>query len=210
LKPPAVLIPVKASDQKSRLAPLLRPQQRQELAELMLLDVLDAFGKAGLLSRCFVISSSRNTRRLAEDAGAGTIGEHSDNGVNSAIEAAMAGVEADDLMVVPSDLPLLRAAEIKRALLLKEAGMEVVLAPSAEFDGTNLLLFSKSKPIELSFDHNSFWNHLDAAAGKWLKVAVLSARGIRFDIDTVSHLRALATAKSQSRAVALARELVPQ
>jgi len=210
LKPPAVLIPVKASDQKSRLGPLLRPRQRQELAELMLLDVLDAVGGAGLLPRCFVVSSSRRTRRLAVAAGAKTIEEGSDNGVNSAIEGAMVGVDADDLMVIPSDLPLLRAAEIKKALLLREAGMEVVVAPSIEFDGTNLLLFTKSKPIELSFDRDSFWNHLEAAARKRLRVAVLSARGIRFDIDGVSHLRALAKEKSPSRAVTLARELVRQ
>jgi 2-phospho-L-lactate guanylyltransferase len=176
----------------------------------MLLDVLDAIGKAGMLRRCFVISSSRSTRRLARGAGARAVEEASDSGVNSAIEAGMTDVDTEDLMVVPSDLPLLKAAEIKKALHLRSAGAEVVIAPSMDFDGTNLLLITKSKPLALSFDRDSFWNHLEAAARKRYKVAVYSARGVRFDIDTVPHVRGLAKEKSPGRAVALARELVSQ
>jgi 2-phospho-L-lactate/phosphoenolpyruvate guanylyltransferase len=176
----------------------------------MLLDVLDAVEKAGLLSQCYVISSSKRRRRLAEGAGARTIEEGSDSGVNSAIETGMGDVETDDLMVVPSDLPLLTAAEIRGALRLRAAGVEVVIAPSIDFDGTNLLLFSRSTPMELSFDRDSFWNHLEAAARKQLKVAVYSARGVRFDVDTASHLDELARQMSPGRAVALARKLVHQ
>jgi 2-phospho-L-lactate guanylyltransferase len=176
----------------------------------MLLDVLGALGEAGLLSSSFVISSSRRTLGLAKRAGAKAIREASDTGVNSAIEKGLGDVPADDVMVVPSDLPLLTATEIKGALKLRSSGVDVVVVPSMDFDGTNLLLFPRSNPLPLSFDRDSFWNHLEAASRRGLKVAVFSARGIRYDVDTISHLRGLAKERTSGRAVALARKLVHQ
>lgn len=205
---PSILIPVKAGVPKSRLSALLNEAQRKELVQSMLMDVLDAFSGVGLLPHCVVISSSGQWRALARSLGARAVTETSDNGVNSAVATGSAMASYGDLMVVPADVPLLRGSEIRRALGLKASGVDVVVSPSLDFDGTNLLIFSRSKPLPLSFDRDSFRNHLGASSRRGYKVAVDSAMGFRFDIDTISHLRALAESRLPCRAAAFAREMV--
>ena len=203
----AVLIPFKATGAKSRLSPVLSTQSRRELAELMLLDVLDAFAAAGLLRRCFVVSSNGRALSLAEEAGATALEESSDRGVNSAVEWGMekeAG--AEEFMVVPSDLPLLRGSEIRDAYSFRAAGIDVVVSPSRRFDGTNLLLVSRSRPVSLSYDKNSFWNHIGAAAEAGRTLAVNSGMGFLFDVDTPADLVALASLRINRRSVAFARK----
>lgn len=172
----------------------------------MLMDVIDAVSEAGLLSRCFVITSSPRARSISENLGAKVVVERKDLGVNAAIEEGLKATDSEELVVIPGDLPLLRGAEIKGAVDLKKGGMDVVVTPSAEFDGTNLLVFARSVPMKLSFDRDSFWNHLDYSSGRGYRVAIHAAKGCRFDVDTVGHFRALARIRTRSRAASFARE----
>lgn len=201
----AIVIPFKAKDQKSRLAAVLTKGERRELSGLMLVDVLDAILSAGRIGQTFVVSSSVEALTLAEESGAFGVRESRDGGVNSAIKKGIEAVQAENMMVIPSDVPLLKGSEIRGAMALKEGGSDAVLAPSFGFDGTNLLAFSRSKQVPLSFDRDSFWNHLRGAGMKRLSVAVCSGRGIRFDVDTPAQLRQLARAGPGSRSGSFAR-----
>jgi 2-phospho-L-lactate guanylyltransferase len=176
----------------------------------MLRHVLDAVRRAGLISSCLVVTSSNPVRELAERAGATAVRESSDKGVNAAVVAGLRRTKADVMMVMPSDLPLLSESEIRGALGLKSSGMDLVITPSMDFDGTNLLVLSRDKPLALSFDRDSFWNHLNDASRRGYRVAVYSGRGVRFDVDTVDHLKQLATVRPVSRTVLFARRAVGQ
>jgi 2-phospho-L-lactate guanylyltransferase len=203
----AVIIPVKSSGMKSRLSGVLSQTQRLEFAELLLADVLSAIKKARLMDRCLVVSPDRGMLAIATQMGAGTVPEPKDSGVNSAVERGMREVGKEgDVLVVPSDLPLLRGSDVRGLLSMKSGGREVVITPSETFNGTNALLFSLSAPLPLSYDADSFWNHLRAAARLNLSVGVCTEKGVMFDVDSPRDLWKLARSRSGRASAAFARE----
>ncbi len=204
----AVLIPFKAQRRKSRLSRLLGEEERKRLAELMLIDVLEAAKGAGVLRRSYVISSDEEALSLSRKAGASTIREARDSGVNEALAAGMSELGTGlDFAVLPSDLPQLTPVELASALELKKA-FGCVMAPSRAFDGTNLLVFSGRTPLRLSYDSDSFWNHLRTAAEMGAKLAVCTKRGVLNDVDTDDDLTTLARSDSASRSAVFARGVV--
>ncbi len=206
---PGVLIPFKAKRQKSRLSGLLTSAQRRLLSESMLLDVLDAFRNAGMLARCYVVTSDRRAAYLAGKAGASVIKERSDRGVNTAVALGIRKIGRGlDVMVVPSDLPLLRPIDIRKVASLRSGGLDVVISPSRAFDGTNLLLMSTSAPIDLSYDKNSFWNHIAGTAAKRLRLGVYTGMGFLFDVDSPADLATISRMRTTGRSVGLARRLL--
>lgn len=203
-----VLIPFKARRKKSRLFRVLGPGQRRRLAGLMLLDELGVFRKTGLLPRCYVITSDRKVLAIVRRLGARTVVEPWDRGVNAAVSMGVRALGRDhDFMVVPSDLPLLAPCEIKNALTLKRS-FDCVLSPSRSFDGTNLLIFSGKVAPALSYDSDSFWNHVSGAAKKGLSLAIYCGEGVMSDVDTPQDLRALSRAKRRIPSVTFAKEVL--
>ena len=65
----------------------------------------------------------------------------------------------------------------------------VVLSPSREFNGTNLLLLGRGSRLKLSYDRNSFSSHLAAAARSGFSVAVYCSWTVTLDIDSVEDVR---------------------
>lgn len=203
----AVLVPVKSRGAKSRLAGFLSPDERREFATLLLTEVLNALAGAGLASDSYVVSSDAEILSLASRLGAGKIREPSDRGVNSAVEFGMRGTpEYQSLLVLPSDLPLLEPADIQELLSLKSLGLDVVVAPSLAFDGTNALLFARAAPITLSYDDNSFWRHISSASRRGLSLGVSSRPGVMFDVDSPEDFAKLAKAQVKKPSVEFARK----
>ena len=201
-----VLIPFKADRMKSRLSRVLDPDQRCRLAELMLADVLRVFHKAGLLPRCYVVSSDVKVLAIARRLGTRTITEPRDEGVNAAVGMGVRTLGRDrDFMVAPSDLPLLTPDEVKTALALKR-GFDCVISPSRSFDGTNLLVFSGRAAPALSYDSDSFWNHVGGAARKGLSLAVYCGEGVLSDVDTPEDLRVLSSTRRRVPSAEFARK----
>jgi 2-phospho-L-lactate guanylyltransferase len=192
----SVVIPVKGRRAKSRLSGLLTEAEREELSLLLLRDVLGVLTEAGLISSTCVVSSGRAQLEIASSMGATVLQEERDRGVNEAVRLAISRLRGSSCFIVlPSDLPLLKTEELAGALELRRSGLDVVISPSASFDGTNLLLFCRKRRVELSYDRDSFWNHLRAASRRELSVAVTTKEGLMRDLDTVDDARVI----SQSR-----------
>lgn len=184
----------------------MKPDQRRRLTELMLFDVLGVFSKAGLLSRCYVISSDGKVLALVRRLGAQTVAEPRDGGVNAAVEAGVRTLGREgDFMVVPSDIPFLAPKEVKTVLTLKRS-FDCVISPSRSFDGTNLFIFSGGSAPALSYDSDSFWNHVSGAARKGLSLAVYTGEGFLSDVDTSEDLCALSHTKGRNLSVQFAVE----
>jgi 2-phospho-L-lactate guanylyltransferase len=199
------VIPVKSSGGKSRLAGLLSQAQREEFSKMLLEDVLDAVAGAGLVASCFVVSSDREILELAARRGARGVPEERDSGVNDAVEAGARASGAELVLVLPSDLPLMSSADVRALTALADGGLDVVVTPSVAFDGTNALLYPAGAGFQLSYDHNSFWNHLASAAGMGMSVGVSTRPGIMLDIDSPDDFRELASSGSASRAARFSR-----
>jgi len=206
----AVVVPVKGRDYKTRLSGRMGPQDREELSKLLLIDLLGVVAEARLLGHTFVVSSSTGMLGVARRCGAQGVREERDLGVTAAVALAVRKLPAyDDFLVLPSDLPLLIPSDVAGATRLRRRGMAVVISPSVTFNGTNLLLFSRARSIDLSYDDDSFWNHVGSAAAKRLPTAVYVKRGISTDVDTEEDVSAVLGTHLNRRSVAFLRRFAP-
>jgi 2-phospho-L-lactate/phosphoenolpyruvate guanylyltransferase len=204
-----VIVPFKGKGKKSRLSPAVGPEERDELARAMLADVLRQLESSGLAPRAAVVSSDSVALRYAESVGAVVLRERGDRGVNAAVALGLRTLKGGGpFLVVPSDLPLLTLKDIKSVLRYHMEGFDVVLSPPRAFDGTNLFLFRRSGKVPLSYDGQSFWNHLSGAARRGMRVAVYTGEGAVTDVDSMEDLVRLARSRARRRSVALARRVL--
>ena len=189
MKFPAVVIPVKGGNPKSRLSGILGPEARKDLVRAMIQDVLKIVVEAGLLDRTFVVSPDQEILHFTSNSGARQIREARESGVNAAVEMAMHQTsDAEGWLVLPADIPFISRRDVSRALEFIEAGAKVVISPSRGLDGTNLLLFGSGTKMKLSYDRDSFRGHLASAAHSRFSVAVYCSKTILLDIDTVEDI----------------------
>lgn len=187
----SALIPAKGfANAKQRLSALLSEPQRAFLAEAMLCDVLrQTLSARGLVSTAVVTGDAR-VREIASSLGAQVIVEEKESGETAAVMFALAemkrgGIQA--VLVIPGDIPLLRAGDLE--LLLKRASGHdgsssfALLVPAHDRMGTNALLLSPPDVIQLRFGYDSFSYHLSQVAAKGLPLRVLENERIALDID---------------------------
>jgi len=165
VKPPAVIVPLKKDNPKSRLSGILSLEERRELVRVMLEDVIRPIESAGFLNQTYIVSSDEESLRFASKLGARPVRETSDGGVNAAVERGMREThDSEGWLILPADIPFLTNRDVSRILGFSEAGAAIVISPSREFNGTNLLLLERGTRLKLSYDMNSFSRHLAAAA----------------------------------------------
>jgi 2-phospho-L-lactate/phosphoenolpyruvate guanylyltransferase len=184
---PVPLVPVKAlADAKGRLAPFLSPIERRLLALAMFEDVIAALQAVPALDRPLVVSPDREVWLRAEAIGCGVVAEAGE-GLNAALAAAAAGLDrAGGLLVVAADLPLASPAALGRVLTEAERA-PVVVVPSRDGAGTNVLAWREAGSFLPGFGPGSAARHL-AAPG----AVRLEQRDLAMDVDTVQDLRAVA------------------
>jgi len=176
-------VPVKSlSKAKTRLSPILSPLERAALTLAMLEDVLDAtLGIPGW--ETWVISPDEAVLEVAARRGARPVPEE-----RPPLSAAVRQVEIDAaeqdshaLAILLADLPLLTADALQGAL--RTLG-SVVLAPSEDNSGTNLLLRRPPRVIGARFGRDSFTKHRLAAEARGLPAAVVRHPELTADLDT--------------------------
>ena len=204
------VIPFKGKGAKSRLSGIASLKQRRVLALSMLGDVISAVKSTPGVRDVLMVTSDPAAAERASARGVSVVRESSDSGVNSAVLSALRLLERPGAFVVlPSDLPLLEASDISNAIRFLEHGFQVVLSPSRSFNGTNMLLGTLQGMIPLSYDKDSFRNHIASCARRGLRLAVCCSRGLLFDLDSPSDLAELARSRKKTASAALARRLSP-
>ncbi len=139
---------------------------------------------------CCVVSPDERALEIARALGATIVREPGNRGVNAAVLSGVEAARTSDVLVVPADLPLLSSRDIATVADLSEV-CDIVLSPSRAFDGTNLLCFSKDRAPQLSYDSDSFWNHLRDSARRRYSLAVYTGPGAVLDVDTPEDLKRL-------------------
>jgi 2-phospho-L-lactate guanylyltransferase len=186
---PAPLVPVKALDEaKGRLAPALNPIERRLLAIAMLEDVVAALQGVPELERPVVISPDREIWRRADAMGCRVIEEEPGAGdLNRSLLHAAERLDArTGLLVVAADLPLASPEAIGRVLAAAD-GAPVVVVPSRDGAGTNVLAWRDPASFAPSFGPASASRHLAAPGAVRHEDPELAA-----DVDTVADLRSVA------------------
>jgi 2-phospho-L-lactate guanylyltransferase len=189
------LLPVKApASAKMRLAGVLTLAEREQLARLMYARTLGLLLRVSGLARVAVASSDSGVLEEAERAGAIVIVEAEQNGhSNSADRAALACMKrgARAVLMMPIDVPLARREEVEEVLRLGRAlqAPGLVVVPSRDGAGTNVLLRMPPDIIESRFGPGSLAAHLEQAQARGLAVEVITPAGLTLDVDTPDDLR---------------------
>jgi 2-phospho-L-lactate/phosphoenolpyruvate guanylyltransferase len=185
----AVVIPVKGTNPKGRLSPLLSTTQRRQLQVAMLEDTLQTLIRARMVGHSFVVSSDSQVLEFVQRFGANSVPEPRDAGVNAAVQRGLqATASYGRQLVIPADLPLLEPEDLRTGPMLAREGAQVVISPSEGFDGTNMLLLTRGVELPLHYDDDSFRRHFASASALRLRVAVYYSRGVGFDVDRPTDL----------------------
>jgi 2-phospho-L-lactate guanylyltransferase len=193
-----IVLPVKSlAESKSRLAPLLTPLERGALTLAMLEDVLDAaLPIAGW--ETWVVSPDEAVIEVAMGRGARGIVEERPplgNAVRQ-VEEEATGLGVDVLAVLLADTPLVTVGTLTRAL---HTLGPVVLGPSTDEVGTNLLVRRPPTAIPARFGSDSYRKHLEAAATADLPTAVVDLPELGFDLDVPGDILTVLATRRRGR-----------
>jgi 2-phospho-L-lactate/phosphoenolpyruvate guanylyltransferase len=201
-----IALPVKLlTEAKSRLDPMLTPLERGALTLAMLEDVLDAsIGLSGW--ETWVISPDEAVLEIAVLRGVRPIQEEKPplgNAVRQ-VEAEATAAGADALAILLADTPLVTAAALTRALHTLGS---VVVAPSADESGTNLLVRRPPGVIRARFGSDSYRKHLETAADSGVPTSVVELPELAFDLDVPGDILTLLEARKRGRTFAVCLEM---
>jgi 2-phospho-L-lactate guanylyltransferase len=162
-------------------------------------DVLAALCQSKRLTGILIVSRTPEANALAQAFSVERFAESPDADLPAALTQAsthlMRHFGARGVMVVPADIPLVRADEVDAILAGHERAARdnraVTVVPDAEKTGTNCLVLSPPDVIGFIFDGKSFRPHVDAAYARGLAPRIVPSRGFALDIDTVDDLRHL-------------------
>lgn len=184
------VVPIKGFDApKQRLADVLSPDERSELAKHMLRDVLAALTD---LDGVMVISGDEGALNTARWLGARVVTERQPGGYSAAVRQAgeaLAGEGVEAMMHVPGDVPLITRAEVAQIAELKVTAPAACVVPSRDRDGTNCLALWPPDLFQPAFGPDSFNRHCQIARDNGVEPTVLELNGFALDIDTPDDLR---------------------
>jgi 2-phospho-L-lactate/phosphoenolpyruvate guanylyltransferase len=174
---------------KTRLAPVLSPAERGDLAAHLLRRVLRIARQA--VPDVVVISPSAALGELVEPMGARLLIQHG-MGLNEGLDQARAAAERDGidiLAILHGDLPELIVDDVQALVAAVSDPAGVAIAPDRAVTGTNGLAMRPPGAIGFQFGADSFARHRAEAEAAGLSVAIVERSGLAFDLDTPQDLR---------------------
>ncbi len=204
-----ILVPVKnLAGAKQRLAAILDQASRTQLAQAMLLDVLEALATWPRCPDVGIVTSDPFALQLAEHFRLEIIADNANRGETDAIEAATRYCESqgvESTLVIPGDIPLIQSWELEQIIEAVPAEGSVLVS-AADGRGTNAIWRRPAGLFPARFGNDSFKPHHAAAQATGKPCVVLSLSGIALDVDNPADLHVLADAPGQTRAQRLIRQ----
>jgi 2-phospho-L-lactate guanylyltransferase len=201
------VVPFKGPGGKRRLAPALDEDERYALARAMLQDVLTALAASEMLDRALVVTPDESVGRVVERHRACWLPEPPGaDGLNAALAHAQAvAIEhgVGRLLVIPADVPLLEADDVRSVLRAgDELGIEryAVAVPNAARTGTNTLLLCPPDVLPTRFGVESFAAHQEEAAARGVALATVERTGLALDVDRPEDVAAVLATGADQRA----------
>ncbi len=182
-----LLIPVKdLSQAKQRLATLMAPEERQQLAWVMLEMTLAAAARVCNADRVAVVTLYQPAIALAEAYGMEVLLESQQLSESASVDFGSRAVKqrgASAVLRLPIDLPLITTEDIEAIFAHSLPAPSAVLVPSRDGTGTNAILRSPADVFPSYFGPGSLARHLRAAAQVQAQTRVIHLPRIALDID---------------------------
>jgi 2-phospho-L-lactate guanylyltransferase len=192
ISPTYAIIPVKPLNHaKSRLARALQAPTRAALVRSIFSRTLDVIAQVPRIGGVIVVSRDLTILELARQRNAITLME-SDSGLNPAITQAAqwaAQHQARSVIVIPVDLPLITADDLRAVIDQAVEERCVVIAPDRHEDGTNVLLVRPPDAVHFAYGTSSFNVHRAQADARGLVVHEYRSSTTAFDIDVPDDLK---------------------
>ena len=181
------VVPIKPLQQgKSRLSGVLSPEERSGLNVSLLEQTLRTLQKIPEIDRILVVSRDAAALGRAHALGVSTFQENGEPGLNEALHAATSYIQAHDgqgILILPADLPLLQAEDIRAILACGSVPPVMVISPDRHKQGTNALMINPAGMIPYTFGENSFQKHCALAVDAGISVKVCELPSVALDLD---------------------------
>ena len=200
---PWAILPLKPiAEANTRLSPVLSPHLRQQLYEMMLIDVLSALGGISSIGGILGITNCSVAKSHLRSAGAEILVDQDDAGLNDAIAKGLKELERREVtgaFTIPGAIPAVTSAEIAGVINSIQTFGSVTIVPSHDGHGTNGLAMSPLTLLSPQFGHSSKHAHIILARKLNLHLQLMPLSGYGFDIDTPADLRWMAGLTSPSK-----------
>lgn len=181
------IVPVKQLGRgKSRLSKVLTRSERFDLNRRLLTHTLETLHSVREIARVVVVSRDPAALAIARDYQALTVQEHGISQLNLALKRATIVARQYTLravVVLPADIPLFTADDIRMVLQHDPGPPGVVIVPDRHRKGTNTLFITPPGLIEYEFGSNSFQRHCDNAFRLGAKLVELDIPRLALDLD---------------------------
>ncbi len=175
------IVPFKRRGAKSRLKRLLTLEEREELALMMLNDVLTALSKS-MIDEIEILATSGGFAVEEIEIGAMEV-KYDERGLNEALNTAISGQE-QPILIIMADIPLVTPDSINEMINRNE---DVIVSPGRR-GGTNALLLRKPSLFSVSYYGLSCIEHLERAALCNMSCGVHDSFFMSVDIDEIEDL----------------------
>lgn len=181
------IVPVKPLRRgKSRLSGVLSLEARTALNHYLLSNTLEILASIPEIEYSLVVSRDPEALTIAREYGARTVQEQGSPQLNVALaRATMVALShsVQGVLIVPADLPLLTAEDIRA--VVKRAGDPpvVVITPDRHRQGTNALLISPPGLIRYEYGPDSFQKHCLQAKKAGARLEICERGSVALDID---------------------------
>lgn len=167
------VIPYKKSRAKSRLSPVLSQEEREELVELMLHQVIDSVMEAGI-ETIDILSPSMYGLENIREARIFLDKRDLNGALNNYLEQAK-----EPVLIVMADLPLLSPNHIREITSTKK---DICIVPG-KGGGTNVLFIRNPSSYMVRYYGSSFLTHCSIAAESGQNIEVYDSFLASTDID---------------------------
>lgn len=186
------IVPVKPLRRgKSRLSPVLSEDERTALNHQLLTNTLRTLSCVNYIDMIMVVSRDPAALTLARDFGARTVLENGNPELNTALRrAAMVAKtqKANEILIIPADLPLITVDEIERFLSRAGNPPEILICPDRRRDGTNMLYINPAGLIHFHYGSGSFQKHMAEAQKSEARIEVVVSEALGLDLDVPEDL----------------------
>ena len=181
------VVPIKEfNGAKQRLAPLLRPAQRRELAVVMAEEVLAALAAVSALAGIVVVTLDEYATRVAQRIGARVLTDGARDGHTGAVSAAVCVLARESrtgMITMPGDIPRITPDEVAAVLAAHRPARSFTIVPAHDDRGSNAVVCSPPGAVPLKFGNDSFMPHLASARACRIEPTIVRLPGIAMDID---------------------------
>lgn len=195
------IVPVKPLRRgKSRLSTVLTEDERTALNQNMLANTLKILSSVERIDTIMVVSRDPGALTLAREFGARTVLENGNPELNTALRRAALVAKtylANEIIIIPADLPLVTKQEIEFFLSRSGNPPEIVISPDRRKDGTNLLYIHPAGLIQFNYGSGSFAKHLSQAEKAGARIEIVESTSLGLDLDLPEDLELLQNLQQQ-------------